>query len=307
MARAHAASPKSTSSSEDTTEGSEEIRTSSSSTRSPGREQGPMRGGGAAVQLGPAQPKSVFGEPGGRYEQEADAVADRVARGDRAPAISQLSPADLRQSEGEAAQRQADERIEEDELVQRQPLEDEDEPMQRKVDPEDAPSLVTGPSLPNEEEEAVQRQALEEEEERLQAKARSGGASPGDASSSMRRAGSGSPLPSGVRSTLESGMGRDFSGVRVHDGAAAKRAAESLNAKAFTQGNDIYLGRDASPTDTHLMAHEATHVVQQSAAPERASSLQRQERDEEDKLVQRQPDDGNSNQQQGDGEGGERW
>lgn len=285
-------------------ESSDETRTSSSPTRSSsGGERGPRRGVGSAVSLGAVQPKSVFGEPGGRYEQEADAVADRITRGEHAPAISRLSPSDLRQPNGGPAQRQEDDRIEEEELVQRQVREDEDEPVQGKVEPEEAPTLVAGPRLP-EEEEPVQKQALEdEEEERPQAKEHPGAVSPGGASSAMHRTGSGSPLPLGVRSTLEAGMGRDFSGVRVHDGPGAQRAAASLNAKAFTQGNDIYLGRGASPTDTHLMAHEAAHVVQQSAAPERISSVQRQEHEEEDELVQREPDDSGSNQRQSNGNG----
>jgi uncharacterized protein DUF4157 len=87
--------------------------------------------------------------------------------------------------------------------------------------------------------------------------------------------GPGQPLDPGTRSTLEPGIGADLGDVRVHTDAAAHDAAAALGARAFTHGQDIWLGAGESPADTHLMAHEATHVVQQGG------SLQRQ-------VVQRQ-------------------
>ena len=42
-------------------------------------------------------------------------------------------------------------------------------------------------------------------------------------------------------------------------------AAAELHARAFTVGADIFLGEGESPADLELMAHEATHVVQQQA------------------------------------------
>ena len=76
--------------------------------------------------------------------------------------------------------------------------------------------------------------------------------------------GPGEPLNSATRGTLESGMGTDLSDVRVHSDSAAQQAANDLNARAFTHQNDIWLGRGESQSDTSLMAHEATHVVQQT-------------------------------------------
>lgn len=80
--------------------------------------------------------------------------------------------------------------------------------------------------------------------------------------------GGGQPLPTDLRARMESGFGTDFSGVRLHTGSAAETMSSNLNAKAFTYGNNIYFNRGQySPNTTagqHLIAHELTHVVQQS-------------------------------------------
>ena len=75
----------------------------------------------------------------------------------------------------------------------------------------------------------------------------------------------GSPLNADVRSRTESVLGADLSGVQVHSGESAQDAARAIKAKAFTHGNHIYLGSGQSPADLSLMAHEATHTVQQGA------------------------------------------
>jgi hypothetical protein len=83
---------------------------------------------------------------------------------------------------------------------------------------------------------------------------------------SIRSPGSGSPLNGSVRSRVEPILGADLSNVRVHSGTSAQEASHSLNAKAFTHQNNIFLGKGQSATDLQLMAHESTHVVQQGAA-----------------------------------------
>lgn len=79
--------------------------------------------------------------------------------------------------------------------------------------------------------------------------------------------GSGSPLSPDTQSSMESAMGADFSGVRVHTGSEAIQMNRELNAQAFTHGNDIYFGAgkyDAgSSGGQHLLAHELVHTVQQ--------------------------------------------
>jgi hypothetical protein len=80
--------------------------------------------------------------------------------------------------------------------------------------------------------------------------------------------GGGRPLRDDVRSFFEQRFGHDFGGVRVHTGGRADRAADSLDARAFTIGRDIYLKRGEYRPETRrgkrLLAHELTHVVQQT-------------------------------------------
>jgi hypothetical protein len=94
-----------------------------------------------------------------------------------------------------------------------------------------------------------------------------GGAAPSNVSSLIASPGSGSPLPQSVREHTEPVLNADLSGVRVHSGANAQQAAADINAKAFTHGNNIFLGRGQSSNDLGLMAHELTHTVQQGASP----------------------------------------
>jgi hypothetical protein len=75
--------------------------------------------------------------------------------------------------------------------------------------------------------------------------------------------GGGSSLDHGTRTSMESAFGTSFSDVRVHADGESDALNRRLTARAFTTGSDIFLRRDASPTDTHLLAHELTHVVQQ--------------------------------------------
>jgi hypothetical protein len=79
--------------------------------------------------------------------------------------------------------------------------------------------------------------------------------------------GPGRPLDAGTRATLEPRFGRDFSGVRVHDGAGAAASASTLDAAAFTVGRDIVFGagryQPDRPAGRQLLAHELAHVAQQ--------------------------------------------
>ncbi|MEE6258969.1 eCIS core domain-containing protein [Plantactinospora sonchi] len=81
----------------------------------------------------------------------------------------------------------------------------------------------------------------------------------------IREPGAGEPLPPDVRDRIESHLGVPLGGVQLHTGPAAQEAAAQLGARAFTFGNHIFLGPGESPHDVALMAHEATHVVQQQA------------------------------------------
>jgi hypothetical protein len=80
--------------------------------------------------------------------------------------------------------------------------------------------------------------------------------------------GGGWPLPKSTRAFFERRFGHDFSRVRVHTGEPAVEAAKSVKAKASTMGKDVVFGTGQYSPDTgsgkHLLAHELTHVVQQS-------------------------------------------
>lgn len=90
----------------------------------------------------------------------------------------------------------------------------------------------------------------------------------------------GAPLQSSIRRDMEHHFGADFSSVRIHADAAAAQSAAELGANAYTVGRDIVFGagRHApeSPEGRRLLAHELTHVLQQSN-PGGSSMLQKEE------------------------------
>ena len=161
------------------------------------------------------QAKLKVGQPGDKYEQEADRVADVVMR----------MP---------------------DPRVQRQfePEEEEEEKLQTKKAPGQTPEGT--PDL----------------ESRIQA-----------------LKGGGQPLPESVRAFFEPRFGPVFRDVRVHSDSQANDLALSIQAKAFTVGQDVVFGTGQYTPWTrdgrHLIAHELTHVVQQSYANLLQGQIQR--------------------------------
>ena len=85
--------------------------------------------------------------------------------------------------------------------------------------------------------------------------------------SELRLPRSGAPLDSCTRELMEARFGHDLTRVRVHTDDWAARAAEALNARAFTLGHHIVFGAGEYPPETpegmRLLAHELTHVIQQ--------------------------------------------
>jgi hypothetical protein len=115
----------------------------------------------------------------------------------------------------------------------------------------------------------AQRKCTECEEIKLQRKS-------GEESSSRMEAPSfvydvlnsgGQMLDSDTRNFFEPRFGHDFSDVRIHDNKKAAESANSINALAYTVGNDIVFnkGQYSPNTDTgkKLLGHELTHVLQQ--------------------------------------------
>lgn len=83
-----------------------------------------------------------------------------------------------------------------------------------------------------------------------------------------RTKGGGSALSKEVRSFMEPRFGHDFSQVRVHTDSEAVQMNRELGAQAFTHGSDLYFGagnyNSGSSDGKQLLAHELTHVVQQT-------------------------------------------
>jgi hypothetical protein len=147
------------------------------------------------------QTKLSVGEPGDRYEQEADRIADRVMA---MPAHDAVADAPLHVQRFVAQTSRHSEEI-----------------------PDTAGRVLTSP---------------------------------------------GRPLHTDLRQDMEQKFGYDFSKVRVHSDPAAALSAGALHANAYTVGNDIVFaaGRlePGTRTGQRLLAHELTHVVQQSTATE---------------------------------------
>lgn len=76
----------------------------------------------------------------------------------------------------------------------------------------------------------------------------------------------GQPLGGADRDHLESSYGTSLADVKLHTGSEAASLARSMNAAAFTSGNDIYFDKGQYRPETehgaHVLAHEVAHTVQ---------------------------------------------
>ncbi|MBB4079707.1 hypothetical protein GGR28_002332 [Lewinella aquimaris] len=230
------------------------------------------------------QPKLTVGAPNDKYEREADRVADRVVertaresttpgpvtdtttvQAKAAPAVSAIPISRIQRSPEPELQEKPEPEMEELPL-QRKPIfeSDGDGQVQRKCT-----------ACGEEEEEKVQRKCTAcEEKERVQRSGDGGFTAPDDFSAKLNSSkGGGSPLPNATRKSMESAIGADFSGVRVHTGSHAARLSNQIGAQAFTHGNDVYFNsgtyNPGSVGGQRLLAHELTHTVQQGASERR--------------------------------------
>ncbi len=215
----------------------------------------------APFSLAGVQRKVKVGAAGDAAEHEANRVAEQVTSGSSSakPTISRLSTAQRSPcgecDEGQHAQQQLAERPSGTASVY--------------CKPHDA----TQSSSDNELNHSVRRKGMPDH------------AAAGDMDAAATHAvatkDAGAPLRPHVLQKLESRMGADLSGVRVHEGPAAQASAAALQARAFTHKADIWLGKGESQENTNLMAHEATHVVQQGAAVRRAADGPKRRDDEQ--------------------------
>lgn len=223
------------------------------------------------------QRKLSIGKPDDHYEKQADQVADKVVQRMKQPApASVAAPAAPKAStvpsgtvpvsaaQQGAVQMKEQEKKEDDiqtdeKKIQRKPIFDS------MGDPPDGIQKKETPNAPATDAKTGGGNHLEQ---RLQ-----------------QTKGGGAPLPSDTRTAMESAMGADFSGVRVHTGTEAAALSNDLEAQAFTHGNDIYFNQNkfdaTSSTGRHLLAHELTHTVQQGAAIQKKSAPESGEKKDE--------------------------
>ncbi|CAN1209968.1 hypothetical protein TUMEXPCC7403_07060 [Tumidithrix helvetica PCC 7403] len=204
----------------------------------------------------PIQAKLAIGAVGDKYEQEADSVAAQVVQKINVP---------------ESAQRKA--MPEEEEELQMKP---EISSLQREAMPEEEEELQMQPLSGT-----IQREAMPEEEEELQMKSvvqrrdtLAGGEASENLESSIQSArGSGQSLDPNLQAKMGEAMGADFSGVKVHTDSQSDQLNKSIQAKAFTTGQDVFFRQGEYEPNSRggqeLIAHELTHVVQQGRAGKR--------------------------------------
>jgi hypothetical protein len=157
--------------------------------------------------------------------------ADRVAQ----QVVSQISS-----SSSEPVQRQMPE---DEEVAQTKPL------IQRQM-PEDEELMQT--------KLAIQRLATDETTE----------VAPDIEATIEQSRGNGDPLVESIRAPMEQAFGADFSGVKVHTDERSNQLNQSIQARAFTTGHDIFFRQGeynpGSRSGQELIAHELTHVLQQN-------------------------------------------
>ncbi len=86
-----------------------------------------------------------------------------------------------------------------------------------------------------------------------------------------RTRGAGSPLAPSTREQAAETLGDSLQDVRIHHDATADGLAQSVSARAFTTGSDIYFSsgeyQPGTSSGDELLTHELAHVVQQRGAP----------------------------------------
>jgi hypothetical protein len=108
--------------------------------------------------------------------------------------------------------------------------------------------------------------------------------------------GKGKSLDEPTKIFFKSKLGSDFSNVKIHNDSDAAESAQSVNALAYTFGNNIVFGENQFKPETNegkkLLAHELTHIVQQNEKGtlthlQRKSEFKKQKPEENINLAER--------------------
>jgi hypothetical protein len=110
------------------------------------------------------------------------------------------------------------------------------------------------------------KKRLQRKEQKPETRIRSDSSVPAIVDEALRSPGQ--PLDISTLRFVEPRFGHDFSQVRVHTDLRAAQSARAVNALAYTVGRNVVFGPGAYQPKTNagmrLLAHELTHVVQQS-------------------------------------------
>ncbi|MEH1800127.1 MAG: DUF4157 domain-containing protein [Nostoc sp.] len=129
------------------------------------------------------------------------------------------------------------------------------------------------------EDETVQREKMETKDNEarlmrspiLQRKSSDAGmaATPNLETSINRARSGGQPMADNIRQPMEKAFSADFSRVKIHTNSQSDQLNQSIQARAFTTGQDVFFRQGAyepgSRGGQELLAHELTHVVQQNS------------------------------------------
>jgi len=78
----------------------------------------------------------------------------------------------------------------------------------------------------------------------------------------------GQPLSNEIRQPMEEAFGADFSSVKIHTDGRSHQLNQTIQARAFTTGQDIFFRQGEYNPQSYqgkeLLAHELTHIVQQN-------------------------------------------
>ncbi len=178
----------------------------------------------------PIQAKLKIGQPNDKYEQEADRVADAVMRMPE-PRIQQAPQADARYggiNSGFSASNA-------DVVVQRQQEKEEELIQTKTLAQQISPLIQRQPDVENDDELILAKSTGEV----------TPSVAPAISTGIQSLQGGGQPLSRSERSFFDPRFGVDFSDVRVHNDSRAASLARSVNARAFTHGQDVVFGAKA--------------------------------------------------------------
>ncbi|MEO9852356.1 MAG: DUF4157 domain-containing protein [Reichenbachiella sp.] len=235
--------------------------------------------GEEAMEAVGVQAKLSIGRPGDKYEQEADAVADKVvSMPDQSPVRGKsqsgqvqqktittgITPWVQKQTADRTVQQTQSNGKEGPEKLQLLEEEDQEKQVAPKLQlmEDDRERLAPKLQLREDEETAITPKPIQTK--RFSPESTSGSSLEDRLNKSK---GGGSALPDDTRSFMESRIGADFSQVKVHTGSDAVQMNKELGAQAFTHGNNVYFNQGkydpGSNSGKKLLAHELTHTVQQ--------------------------------------------